>query len=125
MRDRRIEQLLGATAAYCGGPRIGPVTGVFVDEEYGRPRWAVVGPGRAVPLCRTLPVRDGRLLVALPPGAVEAAPPLPPGAVELRTPLDDALYAHYAAVLAPVSHPGAPLEGAPPAADRVVARRAR
>jgi hypothetical protein len=103
MSPEQLEHLLQATAWYCDGPRIGPVTAVFVDDGDDRPVWALVGPDRLVPLCRSVVVADGRLLVVLPPGAVEAGPRLPPGATAIRVDLEDALYHHYAQVVAPVS----------------------
>jgi hypothetical protein len=91
--------LLNATAWYRDGPRIGPVTDVYLDPDSGRPVWASVPQRRLLPLCRTELTADRRLLVALPPPAVEAAPPLPSGCDGPHGAYEDLLYAHYAAAL--------------------------
>ncbi|MHA6783315.1 hypothetical protein ACVGOW_20330 [Pseudonocardia saturnea] len=99
MLEFRSEDLLVATAWYRDGSRIGPVTGVYVDADSGRPVWASVPARRLLPLCRAELTADRRLLVALPPPAVETAPPLPPGVDEVDRGIEDALYTHYAAAL--------------------------
>ena len=99
MLEFRSEDLLGATAWYRGGPRIGPVTGVYVDADSGRPMWASVPARRLLPLCRAELTADRCLLVALPPPVVETAPPLPPGVEDVDRGFDAALNAHYAAAL--------------------------
>ncbi|QNG52723.1 DUF3040 domain-containing protein [Pseudonocardia petroleophila] len=106
MRELRSEDLLGATAWYRDGSRIGPVTGVHVDADFGRPVWASVPDRRLVPLCRAELTADRRLLVALPTPVVETAPPLPPGVQEIDRAFEDALYAHYAAALLGVAGGG-------------------
>lgn len=108
MLEFRSEDLLGATAWYRGGSRIGPVVGVHLDADHGRAVWASVPARRLVPLCRAELTADRRLLVALPPPAVETAPPLPPGVEEIDLGFEDTLYAHYAAALLVVAPAGRP-----------------
>lgn len=123
MRDPGIDHVLRSTAWYFDGPRIGAVTAVFVDEDHCRPRWALVAPGWLVPLCRTLPVVDRRLLVVLPAGAVETSPPTRLDVVELRAGLEDVLYAHYAQSIDRVENPCGP-EAGPPTNGPITCRRA-
>lgn len=125
MFHNRIDDLLTTTACYRSGALIGPVTGVYVQEDSGHPVWAAVGPGMLLPLCRAVLAPGRRLVVDLPPRAVEAAPQLPPGAAEIRIGLDDALFAHYASALSPVSGPWPVAVDPRRGAGRVACRRHR
>lgn len=105
--------LLGVAAWYRGGAPIGPVTGLYVDEESDRPGWAVVSTERLLPLSRAALAPDGRLVVALPDLAVELSPPLAGWAVHLDAGDEDRLHGYYAAVLDRPRRP-APVDGGVP-----------
>jgi hypothetical protein len=104
--------LLGVAAWYRGGAPIGPVTGLYVDEESDRPGWAVVSTERLLPLSRAALGADGRLVVALPDLTVELSPPLASWTVHLDLGDEDRLHGYYAAVLDRPRRPTAIPDGA-------------